>query len=173
MSRREEIIRAARQLLEEEGETALTMRNLAERLGIKAPSLYKHVRNRREIETLLATEALREMGEELGAAGTRAGGPNDQRLEAMGRSYRAWALRNPALYRVATTRPLDRENLPDGTEETSAAPLLEAVGGDRHRARALWALAHGLTLLELDGRFPPGADIDAAWRAGLPQDHRG
>lgn len=158
MSRREEITIAARALLEEQGEDALTMRNLADRLGIKAPSLYKHVSSRQEIETLLAAEALTEMGEVLGA---------ENELESMGRAYRSWALANPALYRVATTRPLDRENLVEGTEDSAAAPLLEAVGGDRDRARALWALAHGLTLLELDGRFPPDADIDAAWRAGL------
>ena len=58
MSRREEITIAARALLEEQGEDALTMRNLADRLGIKAPSLYKHVSSRQEIETLLAAEAL-------------------------------------------------------------------------------------------------------------------
>lgn len=160
MSRREEITSSARTILEEEGEEALTMRNLANRLGIKAPSLYKHVKNRQEIETLLAAEALNEMGEALAS---------EQGLEAMGRAYRSWALANPGLYRVATTRPLNREDLPEGTEEASARPLLEAVEGDQDRARALWALAHGLTLLELDGRFPGDADIDAAWKAGLTQ----
>jgi AcrR family transcriptional regulator len=158
VSRREEITAAARTLLEEEGEDALTMRNLADRLGMKAPSLYKHVRNRREIETLLAAEALREIGAALAAASD---------LEAMGDAYRAWALANPALYRIATTRPLDRANLPEGIEDAAAAPLIEMVGGDRDRARATWALAHGLTLLELDGRFPADADVEAAWRAGL------
>jgi len=158
VSRRDEITAASRALLEEEGEEALTMRRLADRLGIKAPSLYKHVRSRREIETLLAAEALREIGEALGAA---------RDLEEMGRAYRAWALANPALYRIATTRPLDRANLPEGVEDAAAAPLIEKVGGDQDRARAAWALAHGLTLLELDGRFPDDADVEGAWRAGL------
>jgi len=158
VSRREEITAAARQLLEEQGEEALTMRNLAGRLGIKAPSLYKHVRNRREIETLLAAEALSEIGEAL--AGKK-------KLKAMGRVYRRWAAANPALYRVATTRPLDRDNLPEGVEEAAAAPLITALKGDRDQARAAWAMAHGLTLLELDGRFPGDADIDAAWSAGF------
>ncbi len=158
MSRREEITAESRALLEEQGEESLTMRNLADRLGIKAPSLYKHVRNRQEIETLLTVEALKEIGEALGT---------EPDLESMGRAYRAWALANPALYRIATTRPLDREKLPEGVEEAAAAPLVGAVGGDRNRARAVWALAHGLTLLELDGRFPDDADVEAAWRAGL------
>lgn len=133
------------------------MRNLADRLGIKAPSLYKHVKSRQEIETLLAAEALTEMGEAMSGAGD---------LATMGQAYRSWALANPALYRVATTRPLDRENLEEGLEDAAAAPILDAVSGDRARARAAWALAHGLTLLELDGRFPEGADLDAAWSVG-------
>lgn len=157
MSRRDEITSAARQLLEEEGEQALTMRNLADRLGIKAPSIYKHVRDRREIETLLAAEALTELGQRLEA---------ESDLPAMGRAYREWALANPALYRVATTRPLNRADLPDGLEDSAALPLIEAVGGDRARARAIWAMAHGMTLLELDGRFPEDADLEAAWQAG-------
>lgn len=27
--------------------------------------------------------------------------------------------------------------------------------------------AEGMTILELDGRFPPDADLDAAWASGL------
>jgi AcrR family transcriptional regulator len=158
LSRREEITSQARSLLEEQGEPALTMRNLAARIGIQAPSLYKHVGGRQEIETLLAAEALREMGEMLAA---------ETDLESMGRAYRSWALANPALYRVATTRPLDRENLPEGVEARGTAALVSVLGGSRDRARAAWAMAHGLTLLELDGRFPEDADIDAAWKAGL------
>ena len=45
---------------------------------------------------------------------------------------------------------------------------MEAAGGDEALARAAWAFAHGMTVLELNGRFPPGADLDAAWREGLP-----
>jgi hypothetical protein len=45
--------------------------------------------------------------------------------------------------------------------------VVAAAGGDPDRARALFAFAHGMTILELDGRFPPAADIDAAWDAGL------
>ena len=69
--------------------------------------------------------------------------------------------RAPALM---TDRPLARERLPAGLEASAAAPLLAALG-DRDRARAAWAAAHGLAALELAGRFPAGADVDAAWAA--------
>ena len=40
------------------------------------------------------------------------------------------------------------------------------VTGDPHRGRALWAYAHGMVMLDLDGRFPQRSPVDAAWRAG-------
>ena len=38
--------------------------------------------------------------------------------------------------------------------------------GDRPLAQALWAFAHGTTILELDGRFTARSDLDRTWRAG-------
>ena len=84
----------------------------------------------------------------------------------MAREYRAFALARPELYRLLTTRPLPRERLPANLEARAAAPVLNAVG-DPDLARAAWAFAHGMTILELSDRFPEGADIDAAWREGV------
>jgi len=66
-----------------------------------------------------------------------------------------------------TERPLHRELLAPGAEERAAAPVIAASQGDGDAARAAWAFAHGMTILELNGRFPPGADLDAAWSRGL------
>ena len=52
-------------------------------------------------------------------------------------------------------------------EDAAAAPLIRAAGGNIAAARALWGLAHGLVDLELAGRFPPGADITAAWEYAI------
>jgi hypothetical protein len=64
-----------------------------------------------------------------------------------------------------TNRPLPRDRLPAGVEDRAAAPLLRATG-DHARARAFWAFYHGLVALDWR-RFPPDADVDAAWRAGI------
>jgi TetR/AcrR family tetracycline transcriptional repressor len=53
---REQIVRAALALLDEAGLDELTMRRLAERLGVKAPSLYRHVHDKEELLVLLADE---------------------------------------------------------------------------------------------------------------------
>jgi hypothetical protein len=66
-----------------------------------------------------------------------------------------------------TDQPLPREQLPPGVEDRAAAPVVRAVGGDPVRARAIWAFAHGMVMLELTRRFPPGADLEPAWLEGI------
>ncbi len=51
-----QVVRAGLVLLDEVGLDELTMRRLAERLGVKAASLYRHVRNKNELLVLLADE---------------------------------------------------------------------------------------------------------------------
>ena len=189
---------AGRQLLEEEGLEALTMRRLAERVGIRAPSLYKHLPDKAALEAaIIATgfeeaaaafeQAVDRAGE--GSGEGRGGGPGEGRgegpgggagewpgggfgegsgdpLVALAGAYRRFALEHPHLYRLRTNGPLPRAHLPPGLEGRTAAPLLR-VAGSEARARAVWAFAHGMVMLELDQRFPPDADLDAAWRAGI------
>jgi AcrR family transcriptional regulator len=159
-SRRDEILDVAVSVLEEEGPDALTMRKLADRMGIRAPSLYKHVEDKDDILAGVQERALLDMGRHLSAA-------TGQGLVPLAQAYRSWARAHPRLYEVATRRPLARERITPGVEDTAAAPLVTAVGGDEHLARALWALAHGLVDLELSDRFPPDADLDATWRTAL------
>jgi AcrR family transcriptional regulator len=156
--RAREIVAAARDLLEEEGAGALSMRRLAERLGIRAPSIYKHLPGKPALEAAVISDGFAEQAAAFEAA---------DGLDGLAAAYRAFARAHPHLYRLMTEGPLARDLLAPGVEERAAAPVLTAVGGDRDAARALWAFAHGMTILELDGRFPPGADLDAAWARGL------
>lgn len=158
-----QILAAARELLEDEGVDGLSMRRLGERLGIKAPSLYKHFPSKEALEATLISLGFEEQAELFRAALNDSPEP----LAAMANAYRAYAKRNPQLYRLMYDRPLNRALLVAGTEEAAAAPSLEATGGDEELARAAWALAHGITIFELNSRFGEGADVDAAWRSGI------
>jgi AcrR family transcriptional regulator len=160
-----EAVAAARALLEAEGSEGLTMRRLANAMGIRAPSLYKHVESKEELEALLIADVFREIGELFHLA--IASASKKEALGDLARAYRAWALAHPHLYRLLTDGELPRDRLPEGLEAWAGEPVAIAVGGDPDRARAAWAFAHGMTILELDGRFPPDADLDAAWAAGV------
>ena len=191
---------AGRRLLEEEGPEALTMRRLAGRLGIRAPSLYKHLPDKAALEAAIIATGFEEaaaafeaavegaaegggqgaqggLGGTAGRTGGTAGGAGGTAsdgagtgaggaLPALGAAYRRFALAHPHLYRLMTNGPLPREHLPPGLEDRTAAPVLRAAGSQA-RARAVWAFAHGMVMLELDHRFPPDADLDAAWQAGI------
>ncbi len=161
--RAREIVATARALLESEGPDHLTLRALARRLGIRAPSLYNHFPDKGSLEAALIATGLLELALALEVAARDAADP----LGSLAAAYRSYATRHPHLYRLITERPLPRERLPEGLEERAAAPIVVAAGGDVDRARAAWAFAHGMVLLELTGRFRPGADVDAAWRAGI------
>jgi TetR/AcrR family tetracycline transcriptional repressor len=57
---REQIVAVALDLLDENGLAGLTLRELAGRLGIRAPTLYWHVRDKRELLDLLAAAIMDE-----------------------------------------------------------------------------------------------------------------
>jgi len=162
-ARADYVIAAARTVLERDGADGLTMRSVAAELRIKAPSLYKHVDGKGAIEVELIAVALAEMGATLhdavGAPGAAA--PVDALLAA----YRGHALAHPNMYRLATTGSLPRTRLPAGLEDHAGEPF-HAVTGDADRARALWSFAHGMVMLELDGRYADDADLDRTWAEG-------
>jgi AcrR family transcriptional regulator len=164
--RAEEIIAAARVLLEREGRDALTMRRLGQALGIRAPSIYKHLPGKHAVEVALIEAGLAEMGEALHRTVSDPQAPPGTgavaRLLAV---YRTEALARPNLYRLATSGQLPRADLTPGLEDWAGQPWLLAAG-DPVLAQAMWSFAHGMVILELDHRYPDGSDLDQTWRAG-------
>jgi AcrR family transcriptional regulator len=158
-----EAVAAALQILEVEGADALTMRRLADEMGIQAPSLYKHFSSKADLELLLIEDALFDVGDATHRALHDAG--HRSMVLNLLVTYRAFSLSHPNLYRLATAGPLVRHRLPRGLEEWAGNPWF-VVTGDASLAQALWSLAHGLVILELDDRYPPGSDLDGTWRAG-------
>lgn len=158
-----EIVTTAWRLLEAEGPDALTMRRLADELHIKAPSIYKHLPDKAALEAALVEEALIAMGTALHAAISRPGRRDP--VLALLATYRRQGVGHPHPYRLATAGPLGRASFPPGLEDWAGAPFF-VVTGDPRRAQALWAFAHGMVILEIDGRFPTGSDLGRTWRAG-------
>jgi AcrR family transcriptional regulator len=154
-------VAAALEILETEGREALTMRRLADAVGIRAPSLYKHFPDKAAVELVLIEHGFTVAALAFEEAIARDGAT----LHVVMETYRAVARAHPHLYRLMTAGPLPRHLLTPGVEARTAAPLLQVLP-QPDLARAAFAFAHGMCMLELDGRFPPHADIAAAWRVG-------
>jgi AcrR family transcriptional regulator len=158
-----QVVAAARAVIARAGLDGLTMQSVAAELRIKAPSLYKHVGGKRDIEIELIVDTLTEMGEALHEAVAEA--TPGRRAASVLEAYRRVALAAPDLYRLATQGRLPRRELPPGLEAWAGAPFRLATG-DPYRGQALWAFAHGMVVLEIDRRFADATHLDTTWAEG-------
>jgi AcrR family transcriptional regulator len=171
---REAIIAAAGSLLEEQGLEAVTMANVADRVGVRPPSLYKHVRDRAALIAAVADEAAGDLGVVLEAAVRGVPGEGaDARVLRAAIAFRALAGRSPRSVSLVFAG-LGGDLQPSvETAAIAARPLLdvsaELAGADRAlaTARALTAFTYGFCAMEQAGAFRFGGDIDDAFRTGI------
>jgi AcrR family transcriptional regulator len=161
---REQIILTARDLLERHGYDNLSLAKLAEALGIKAPSLYKHVSDKAHL--LMATNAQTwlELTQAMQTAvQTQANAP--QQLLAMAHAYRAYALSHPVTYELAFSNTIANTRPDAPFLEALALPLqavwVQWVSEEQALValRGLWALVHGFVMLEIGQHFERGGDL--------------
>ncbi|MEU7044784.1 TetR/AcrR family transcriptional regulator [Streptomyces varsoviensis] len=151
-------LRAARELLEEDGSAALSMRAVARRAGVSPTAPYRHFPDREALVSAVAAGGYRELAGHLAAAHPEPATPDE--LAAVAVAYVRFALDHPALFRAMFAEPCD-----PGNEERVAATaaVSEYVRGIVRRAypdaapdalsTAVWALVHGLAFLHLDGKL--------------------
>lgn len=164
--RREELLDLAEELLERVGIDGFGVGTLAAAATIKPPSLYKHFAGVSDIHQGLIARGFRRFGAAMAQA--PATPTRTAALKTFTVIYRNEALARPQLYLLMTARPLDRTTLEPGAEEEAMAGLISIFGetpADHTVSRSAWSWAHGIASLEIAERFPPDADIDAAWQA--------
>jgi AcrR family transcriptional regulator len=151
-------IRAAMELLEEGGETALSLRAVARRAGVSPAAPYRHYADREALVSAVAAVGYRELAERLAAAHPSPSTP--EQLARVAIAYVQFALERPALFRIMFGEPCDRDN-DERVAATAAVSLYvrEIVqrsfpqGDADALATAIWALVHGLAFLHLDGKL--------------------
>lgn len=98
---RDEIVAAAVELLDETGdESAITLRSVARRVGIAAPSIYRHFADQPAIMLAVTQQAFAELEAQLRAALAGAGLDPRQRLFAVADAYLRFAQDHPERYRT-------------------------------------------------------------------------
>ena len=169
----DEIVNAGRAILDADGLDALTMQRVAAAVGVRAPSLYKRVRDRDALVRLVAQDVLAELGDRIGAAATGSDPASD--LRGIAHAFRDWARLHPGGYALLFTRLPDAWRLQPEADPAAGtfAPLFRAVaalaGQDEvlEAARTVVAWASGFVGMELAGAFRLGGDVDAAFAYGV------
>jgi AcrR family transcriptional regulator len=163
---RPDVIAAAAELADEVGFQELTMGLLAQRLGIRTPSLYKHVADLADLKHGVAIQAMNEAGEELrdalqGRAGRDA-------LIALLTALRSYATAHPGRYAAANgtraTGPDDPLPAAGARVVGSIAAALRGYGiadADMvHAIRTIRSTIHGFAMLQQTEGFQYREDPD-------------
>ncbi|MEU4085242.1 TetR/AcrR family transcriptional regulator [Streptomyces aureus] len=151
-------LRAARELLEEDGSAGLSLRAVARRAGVSPTAPYRHFADRDALVSAVAAEGYRELTTELATAHPSPSTPEE--LAAVAVAYVRFALDHPALFRAMFAEPCD----PTSEERVAATAVISEYvqgivraafpGSDAAAlATAVWALVHGLAFLHLDGKL--------------------
>jgi len=156
-------------LADEVGLDRLSMGLLAERLGVKTPSLYKHVDNLADLVHRIAVLATIELGDALREA--TQGKSGSDALRAAAQAIRTYVLEHPGRYAAGTSaRPRGPEDpLIAATERTLASFWAVLSGYDLepgqevHALRTLRSTTHGFAVLEARGAFRFDTDVDASF----------
>lgn len=118
---KEIIIAEAVTLIEESGQSTISLHELARRLGIKTPSLYNHIKNTKDLQHEVFKYAIDKfvINQNIAIMGKQM----DDAVKAFAEAYFAFAAQNKGLYQLIMSMPLDN----DDTEKELAVPLLEIV----------------------------------------------
>ncbi|TQS45091.1 TetR/AcrR family transcriptional regulator [Cryptosporangium phraense] len=162
------VIAAGADLADEVGLANLTMGLVADRLGVKAPSLYKHIQSLDALHRGISIEARREIGYVLARATAGKSGPDA--IHAFADAWRGWARDHPGRY-ATTVRAASNDDDEDRQVTNDGLRLLYDVfagfdlPGARvvDAARALRATLHGYVTLEAGGGFGLARDVDRSF----------
>jgi AcrR family transcriptional regulator len=148
--RAQQIVDTARRLIEEGDGDVLTMRHLADALGIQAPSLYKHFPDKDAITRALHADYLTGQLAALEAALATEDGRHP--LLRVAATYRRYAMDHRQLFRFLFLLPYPAREIPDVLKGLRVVWLKAA--GDSDLAVSAYAMVRGMAELEAHELFP-------------------
>ena len=167
----DDIVAAARGILEADGLDGLTMQRIADAVGVRPPSLYKRVRSRGDLVRLVTEDVARQLADATNA--TIGSGDPRRDLAALAHAFRSFAHAQPKAYALIfgalpdAWRPDPATLAPASAAVLSTAASLAGPHRALEGARTIVAWAHGFVSMELAGAFRLGGDVDEAFAFGI------
>ena len=156
------ILDAAGALFLEEGYEGVSMRQVAERIGYSATTIYRHYDSKDDLLFAIVHEGFRRFGDDLSKAARKVKDPLGQ-LKAVCAAYVKFGLQNPVYYQLMFMQRSDflfhsRDEkapmiasfglLKNLVAEAMAAGIL-APGDPQTTSTVVWAVGHGITALAI------------------------
>jgi AcrR family transcriptional regulator len=163
------VIEEAERLADEVGLSRMTLAALAARLGVRQPSLYKHIDGMDGLVRSISIRAKTDLAYVLARAAV--GRERADALTSVAGAYRQWALEHPGRYAAAQSAPASGD-----TEDQAASLAIVQVATDIlagyklsdddaiDATRALRSALHGFITLESSGGFGLPVDVDRSFQ---------
>jgi len=159
---RERVVAEALAAIANDGAQALTMRGLAARLGVVPGALYRHVRNKEQLQDLVLDGVLAEVDVDVDAAL-----PWTEQIKLLAHRLREVLEDHPGVAGILKTRdPLGPHSL--ALAEAFLAPLQAAGFGDREAGLAFFLLSTTPSALRSAALVPPSTSSGSATRRPEP-----
>lgn len=169
---RDEILDAATDLLLETGHVkAVSIRSVAQRVGVTSPSIYLHFADKNALLDAVCARYFEKLDEEMQQV--TVGQPSTiDVLRAQGLAYVRFAMKTPELYRIATMGESRPGSDVDAALNSSAfvhmrtsveSLMAEGVyppGDAVAKALELWTVAHGVASLLISRPYLPWGDTE-------------
>ena len=173
---RDEILDAATELLLKSGDAkAVSIRSVAQRVGVTPPSIYLHFADKDALLEAVCARYFEKLDDEMQQVAGQTGGEGSSALDvlrAQGLAYVRFALKTPELYRIATMEPGRPGSDVDTTLTSSAfvhmrtsveTLIAEGIYPPRDAttvALELWTAAHGVAALLISRPYLPWGDVE-------------
>ncbi len=162
------VVEEGERIADEVGLSSLTLAALAERLGVRQPSLYKHVAGTDGLRRSIAIRAKIELAAVLRRA--TVGRARGDAIASMARAYRAWAKQHPGRYAAAQRAPVRGDHEDEAASAEAVQVAFDVMAGYNLRdgdavdaIRGLRAALHGFVSLEAASGFGMPVDIDRSF----------
>jgi AcrR family transcriptional regulator len=148
------LVHAARDIVEQDGEGQISVREVARRAGVSSAAPYRHFPDKDSLLAAVATHGYHELRERLEAAAADASA--DAVLAALASAYVAFAVEHPGVYRLMFGHPCTRSDPATSAAAAQTTAVFARYVPEGPHAQGLllggWALAHGLATLIIDGK---------------------
>ena len=165
---RKQLIDTALEIIAADGLEKVSMRGLGSRIGVSRTAPYRHFKNKSQLLSAIAEEGYGRLAWVLNDVNTRASDDSLAKLMDAGIAYVEFAVSNPVHYRIMFGNEIRESDRPPsfldavGTAFNELLHAVQACQSDKMIkpfnpmiiANTLWALAHGISTLLIDGQVP-------------------
>ncbi|WP_448568929.1 TetR/AcrR family transcriptional regulator [Thalassotalea ganghwensis] len=170
------MIKTAKQMLENDGIQALSLRKIAEQVGVSRTAAYHHFANKHELLSAVASEGFEAWQHQVEAIFGNEKLTAKQRFKAFFQGYIHFAIEHPHIYSLMfgetlwkhqhNTEQLNNVAYPSFEQQVKMTQYWQSIGvlpaqeNSLRLAQVIWGTLHGIATLVLDGIYTKNTNID-------------